>query len=94
MKWRLLGAIPLAAVALSVAAAGAARTAPSIRSPSSFCSKVVYGGTGRPDYLVVSDLALQVGAEATSMVSAIKYVLAQHGFRAGRYSVGYQACDN
>jgi branched-chain amino acid transport system substrate-binding protein len=28
------------------------------------------------------------------MVAAIKYVLQQRGFRAGRYTVGYQSCDD
>ena len=28
------------------------------------------------------------------MVAAIKFVLAQHDFKAGRYSVGYQSCDD
>ena len=28
------------------------------------------------------------------MQAAIKYVLAQRGYRAGKYPVGYQACDD
>ena len=44
--------------------------------------------------LIASDLALRLGAEPAKMVSAIKYILAKHDFKAGRYSVGYQSCDD
>ena len=30
----------------------------------------------------------------TRMVAGIEFVLAEHGFKAGRYSVGYQSCDD
>jgi ABC-type branched-subunit amino acid transport system substrate-binding protein len=90
-----LGAVALAAAALCVTAADAARTSGVQPLPSSFCSKVVSGGARSPDYLIVSDLPLQRPTEVTaSMVSAIEFVLAQHGFKAGRYSVGYQSCDD
>jgi branched-chain amino acid transport system substrate-binding protein len=90
-----LGLLSLAAVALSVLAAGAAGASSGQVLPSSFCSKVDSSGSGAPDYLIVSDLALQnPDRVATKMVAAIRFVLAQHGFKAGRYSVGYQSCDD
>ena len=63
-------------------------------SPS-FCSKVSFSGTGTPDYLIVSDLAEQNRSNVvTRMVEAIKFVLAQHSYKAGRYSIGFQSCDD
>src|SRR5438105_561339 len=84
-------ALAAAALCLAAGAAGAPHVQP---LPSSFCSKVVSGGTGTPDYLIVSDLGLQRGSFPAAMVAGIKYVLAQHRFKAGRYSVGYQSCDD
>jgi branched-chain amino acid transport system substrate-binding protein len=84
----------VAALALVVSAAVAADTSRSQPLPPSFCSKVVSGGDPAPDYVIASDLGLQNGAEPAVMVAAIKFVLAQHGFKAGRYSVGYQSCDD
>jgi branched-chain amino acid transport system substrate-binding protein len=84
----------VAAVALGAAAAGAAERSLDQPLPSSFCSKVVSGGSHAPDYIIASDLGLQNGHEPAIMVAAIKFVLARHGFRAGRYSVGYQSCDD
>jgi branched-chain amino acid transport system substrate-binding protein len=80
--------------ALVVAAAGGADASPTQPLPSSFCSKVVSGGNRAPDYIIASDLGLQIGNESAIMVAAIEFVLAQHGFKAGRYSVGYQSCDD
>jgi branched-chain amino acid transport system substrate-binding protein len=59
------------------------------------CSPVAAGPAGKPNLLVAADLPLSgidrsLGAE---MDAAIRYVLGEHDFRAGPYSVGYQACD-
>lgn len=63
--------------------------------PPSFCSTVSFTGPSSPDYLIVSDLAEQNrSAIVLRMVAAIKFVLAQHHFKAGRYSIGYQSCDD
>ena len=64
--------------------------------PAGTCSSAVYGGSGRPDVLIVSDLPTQsVDAPVTlAMVQAIEFVLRRHQFRAGRYGVAYQACDD
>lgn len=62
---------------------------------TSACSPVTYGGTGRPRLLVVSMGPLQGGFEDHGVQNAqsVKLALAQRGWRAGRYSVGLQACD-
>jgi branched-chain amino acid transport system substrate-binding protein len=60
------------------------------------CRPVVFAGTGRPDALVVSDLPLQgpLRADTLPMSQAVALTLKRHGFRAGRFSVGYQSCDD
>ena len=43
----------------------------------------------------MSDLAEQNRSVVVlRMIAAIKFVLAQHRFKAGHYSIGYQACDD
>ena len=56
------------------------------------CSSI----SGKGDYTIVSDLPLQ-GAnrlQTTQMVNAIKYALKQHNYKAGKYTVQYQSCDD
>ena len=63
--------------------------------PASTCGRVFYGGKGVPQRLIVSDMPLRGRDLPTLQMSeAIAYVLRQRGFRAGRFSVGYQACDD
>jgi YVTN family beta-propeller protein len=64
--------------------------------PRSICGRVFYGGAGRPNFLIASDLPLQGGGvfPTLQMSEAIAYVLRQHRFRAGRYRVAYQSCDD
>lgn len=94
MKRGLFWLALVAAVALVAVAAGEAELTLKQPLPSSFCSRVVSGGNRAPDYIIASDLGLQNGDEPAVMVAAIKFVLAQHRFKAGRYSVGYQSCDD
>jgi DNA-binding SARP family transcriptional activator/ABC-type branched-subunit amino acid transport system substrate-binding protein len=64
--------------------------------PASVCGRVFFGGGGRPQRLIVSDFPLR-GAPALptqQMSAAIAYVLRARGFRAGRFRVGYQSCDD
>ena len=62
--------------------------------PTPPCRPVVSGG-GDVRFLIASDLPLHGSADATiPMTRAIAFVLQQHGFRAGKYSVGYQSCDD
>jgi YVTN family beta-propeller protein len=66
--------------------------------PLSSCSPPVHGG-GMPDVLIASELPT-FGGERTpdpviaDMRAAILDVLRRHGFRAGRYRLAYQACDD
>ena len=75
-------------------------SAPKVRGletlPAGTCGAAVYGGSGRPDSLIVSDLPMQRDdALATlAMVQAIEFVLRRNGFRAGAHRVAYQACDD
>jgi DNA-binding SARP family transcriptional activator/ABC-type branched-subunit amino acid transport system substrate-binding protein len=64
--------------------------------PASICSPIYYQPGGRPRFLVASDLALQgpPAPLANQMSEAIQLVLRSNGFRAGRYALGYQACDD
>ena len=62
--------------------------------PAAACTAVESGGA-TPDVLIASDLPLQGNdADVTrGLADAIRWVLKDHGFRAGRYVVGYQSCD-
>jgi branched-chain amino acid transport system substrate-binding protein len=93
----------IAAVAvLSIVAASTGGVfKPSARSatplPSSACGPVFYKGSGKPQYLIASDLPLQGAGRAQQIAQgkAIQYVLdKQFHFKAGKYRIGYQACDD
>ncbi len=62
--------------------------------PPAACTPVESGGAA-PDVLIASDLPLQGGdADITrGLADAIRWVLKDHGFHAGRHVVGYQSCD-
>ena len=63
--------------------------------PAASCSPI-YNGATSPRFLIAADLPLQ-GLERTVSAQAsqaVLYTLRQHDFRAGRYSVGYQECDD
>ena len=62
--------------------------------PASSCSDVVSGGR-KPDVLIASDNPLQGpnSGGPRAMTDAIRLVLEQHSFMAGKYAVGYQSCD-
>jgi branched-chain amino acid transport system substrate-binding protein len=59
------------------------------------CGRLMSGGRD-PDVLLASDLPLQgqFGAGTAQTAAAIKLVLKQHGFKAGRYALGYRSCDD
>ena len=54
------------------------------------------GGAAEPDVLIASDLPLQgeQGARPRAMADAIRLVLEQRDFRAGKFAVGYRSCDD
>ena len=61
--------------------------------PVADCSPVE-SAVANPDLLVVSDLPLQGPSVAPTLAAAVRFVLRSHAFRAGRYTVGYQSCDD
>ena len=64
--------------------------------PASSCSPIYHEGSGKPQYLIASDLPLQGSGrtQTVQMTEAIKFVLKQHNFKAGKYTIGYQSCDD
>jgi branched-chain amino acid transport system substrate-binding protein len=60
------------------------------------CSPLDYEGRGQPDFVIAGDLPLQRGAFAISrpMADALRVALASHRYRAGRFRVGLQICDD
>jgi branched-chain amino acid transport system substrate-binding protein len=89
----LAGTIGVALTALGYVAADATSSRRAEPLPSSFCSPVI-AAKGHPDVLIASDDALKLGHDAATMVAAIKFVLAERAFKAGRFKVGYQSCDD
>jgi branched-chain amino acid transport system substrate-binding protein len=64
--------------------------------PASSCSDIYYQGSGKPQYIIASDLPLQGSGrtQTVQMTDAIKFILKQHNFKAGKYTIGYQSCDD
>jgi ABC-type branched-subunit amino acid transport system substrate-binding protein/outer membrane protein assembly factor BamB len=59
------------------------------------CGRVLTGGRGDADLLIASDLPLRGQLAATlPMAEAVEFVLRRHDFRAGRFRLGYQSCDD
>jgi YVTN family beta-propeller protein len=63
--------------------------------PASVCGAVL-GPAKTPDVLIASGLPLQgpSGGDVRVVADAVRFVLREHGFRAGRHTVGYQSCDD
>jgi DNA-binding SARP family transcriptional activator/ABC-type branched-subunit amino acid transport system substrate-binding protein len=62
--------------------------------PPTFCTPV-YGPIGKaPDALIVSDLPTEGDSVTGQIVVAIRQALADRGFKAGKRTIGYQACDD
>ena len=98
-KFSLLALGVAAAVAAAVAGTtGIARSATAGVSPlpSSSCGPVVYKGSGSPDVIVASDLPLQgaIRKQTVQVSRAEIWALANAGWKAGSYKVGYQSCDD
>ena len=64
--------------------------------PRASCGALLYGGGGRPDLVIVSDLPLQGFPHVTTqaMAAAVAFVLQKRRFRAGDHTVGYRSCDD
>jgi branched-chain amino acid transport system substrate-binding protein len=86
-----LAALAVCSVALAMAA-GCGST--SSAEPVSSCGPVVFDGAGKPRLLIVSELPLRAPPGALLQTKGIEYVLRRRHFKAGKYSVGYQSCDD
>jgi branched-chain amino acid transport system substrate-binding protein len=98
-KFSVLALVGAAAVVAAVAAgySSSARSAASVTPlPSSSCGPVVYKGSGKPDYIIASDLPLQgaIRHQTVQISRAIIWELAQKGWKAGSLKIGYQSCDD
>jgi branched-chain amino acid transport system substrate-binding protein len=99
-KFSAIGAVLALGVVALVLASGAVGK-PGVKGatplPSSSCGPIFYKGSGSPQFLIASDLPLQGAGRAQNiaMQKAIQYVLdTQYHFKAGKYTVGYQGCDD
>jgi branched-chain amino acid transport system substrate-binding protein len=84
----------IAVVALVTMASGAiARTSGAKPLPASSCSSII---NPSGNLLVASDLPLQGSgrAQTQQMTRAIKFIFQQHGWKAGKYTLAYQSCDD
>jgi len=102
-----IGLLLVAAAALALTAAGCGGKSKKSSSgggggkgvtalPASSCSPAQYKGSGKADYLVASDLPLIGGSreQTTQMNKAMVYVLDQQGWKAGKYKIAFQACND
>jgi branched-chain amino acid transport system substrate-binding protein len=64
--------------------------------PASSCAPIQFKGSGNADYLIASDLPKQGGSrtQTVQMAQAIAYVLDQQNWKAGKYNIAYQDCDD
>jgi branched-chain amino acid transport system substrate-binding protein len=86
--------VGIAAVALAVTVGVAiAHTSGATPLPASSCS-AIQNPNGQ--YLIASDLPLQGSGrtQTVQMTKAIAYILKQHGWKAGKYTLAYQSCDD
>ena len=96
----LAGAVMAGAAALALVAAGCGggggSKSEATALPSSACGPLQYEGSGNPQYIIASDLPLQGANRAltTEMNKAIAYMLGQQSWKAGSYTIGFQACDD
>jgi len=75
--------------------AAAGQTATGVHPVSALCAPVYYEGRAAPQFLIASDFPLQaMGPTTLQMAQAIEFVLRRHHFRAGRYRIAYQYCDD
>ena len=100
MRNKILIGSAIAALAMfaagAAAIAGPASTGGASALPST-CGPLFYQGSGTPKFTIVSDLPLQGAGRAQNLLmgQAIRYVLStQYKFKAGKYTVGYQECDD
>jgi branched-chain amino acid transport system substrate-binding protein len=83
----------IAVIVLTMTVGGAIARSGASPLPASSCS-AIQNGSGK--LLVASDLPLQGSgrAQTAQMTRAIKFIFAQHGWKAGKYTLAYQSCDD
>jgi branched-chain amino acid transport system substrate-binding protein len=84
----------IAIIALALTVSGAiAHTSGATPLPASSCS-AIQNGSGQ--ILVASDLPLEGSGrtQTLQMTRAIKFIFNQAGWKAGKYSIAYQSCDD
>src|SRR3978361_1097903 len=61
--------------------------------PGSSCAAIQNAGG---NLLIASDLPLQGSGrtQTSQMTRAIKFIFSQHGWKAGKYTLAYQSCDD
>jgi branched-chain amino acid transport system substrate-binding protein len=102
VKKRILYGVPLVAVVgvalviAGVATGKVSRAQSASALPSSSCGPVQYGGSGSPQFIIPSDLPMQGSSrsQTVEMTKAIAFTVKQAGYKAGKYTVGYQVCDD
>jgi branched-chain amino acid transport system substrate-binding protein len=89
-------ALVVAAVAAGYSGSARSATAAITPLPSSSCGPIVYKGSGSPDFIIASDLPLQgaIRAQTVQISRAMIWALANTGWKAGSYKIGYQSCDD
>ena len=85
--------VGVAIVVLAVTVGGAIAHSSATPLPASSCS-AIQNASGQ--YLIASDLPLQGSGrtQTVQMTKAIAYILKQHGWKAGKYTLAYQSCDD
>jgi branched-chain amino acid transport system substrate-binding protein len=83
----------IAIVALATMVSGAIARSGATPLPASSCS-AIQNPSGQ--ILVASDLPLEGSGrtQTSQMTRAIKFIFNQHGWKAGKYSIAYQSCDD
>ena len=83
----------IAIVALATMVSGAIARSGATPLPASSCS-AIQNPSGQ--YLIASDLPLEGSGrtQTSQMGRAIQFILKAHGWKAGKYSLAYQACDD
>src|SRR5262249_37445338 len=64
--------------------------------PQTFCSPMFHG-SAQPQVLIASDLPVRYfpkRKKTLALQAAIRYELGRRGYKAGKYAIGYQACDD
>jgi len=83
----------IAIVALVATVSGAIARSGATPLPASSCS-AIQNASG--NLLIASDLPLQGSGrtQTAQMTRALKFIFSQHGWKAGKYTIAYQSCDD